>query len=92
MRGKDLCLQSNNNSYRILVIADIQVWKPLNTWKRSCLNRLIEVAAPDLIVLLGDMICGPVMFTERRIRAVLYSILKPIWKKKDSLCVCCGKS
>ena len=74
-------LQLNkDNQFRILVIADIQVWIPLSRDKQSYIRKLIQTASPDLIVLLGDMVCGPLMLTKRRIHAVIHSILEPIWE------------
>lgn len=77
-----MLLLNKEDQFRILVIADIQVWIPLNSNKQSYIRKLIEVASPDLIVLLGDMVCGPLMLTKHRIHTVIHSILEPIWESK----------
>lgn len=71
-----------NGEFRILIIADIQDGNPLDEIKQKKLEQLINVANPGLIVLLGDMIFGPVVFSEKKARAIIESILKPIEKKQ----------
>lgn len=64
-----------NGSFRVLVIADIQESKALSKEYQNMLLKEIKDAAPQLIVLLGDAIFGPVLLTQKRVQKVLASIV-----------------
>ena len=71
-----------NGEFRVLIIADVQDGKPLDDIKQKKIEELIDAANPGLIVLLGDMIFGPVVFTEKKAYAIIESILKPIEERQ----------
>lgn len=64
-----------NSSFRILVLADIQESSPLSSEYGNKLLDLIKQTNPQLIVLLGDMIFGPVLFTKKKVKNVILSIV-----------------
>lgn len=67
-----------NRQFKVLVVADVQAYRPLNTTKQGHLQALINKCVPDLVVLLGDMLLGLGMLTHRRARRVIASIVEPI--------------
>lgn len=70
----------NNDQFRILILADIQDTKPLKTDMQDHLDLLIKESNPNLIVLLGDMIFGLVLFSKSRAKSIITSIIGIIEK------------
>ena len=84
-------LQLNKDgSFRILVIADVQDCRPLDGTKKEHLSRLICRGNPDLIVLLGDMLFGPLVWTRTGAKQIISSILDPIGQSQIPFAVVSG--
>ena len=73
---------NNQGDFRILVIADVQVARPLRTDNQDKLIRLIDSCNPNLIVLLGDMLWGPGVYTKGKAKKIIDSIVFPIENAK----------
>lgn len=67
-----------SSPFRILVIADVQEICSLNCKKKELLKKTIQKSSPDLVVLLGDMLFGPMILSKRRMTKIIHSILEPI--------------
>ncbi len=71
-----------NGRFRILVIADIQDFQPLNAEKQKHIESLILRCDPHLVVLLGDMLFGPAVLTKKRAEQIIDSITEPLDKNR----------
>ncbi len=63
---------------RILILADIQSSNKLTEKEQNSISKLIKIAKPDLIVLLGDMIQGLTTIFKRQAEQIIKSIMAPI--------------
>ena len=68
----------NNRQFRILILADVQEYRILNEESKRLIQQAILLANPHFIVLLGDMLFGPLIPTKRRTERIIDSILAVI--------------
>lgn len=62
--------------FRILIISDIQEWKiPEERYSRY-IEKIVQANKPDMAILLGDMLFGPLVWTHRRTEVLIGSIVK----------------
>lgn len=72
-------LQLNENGrFRILIIADVQDCRVPDENKKAHLDRLIRTAKPQLVVLLGDILFGPGIFTGRRVGQIVDAVVTTV--------------
>ena len=70
----ELTLRFQNEEYRVLILADIQERSPMPAKQLDALRGVIDRARPDLAILLGDMIFGPMTHRKSAVFSVIDAI------------------
>ena len=70
----ELELRLTRSEYRVLILADIQERPPVREEQLAALREVIDRAQPDLAILLGDMVFGPVTHRKSAVFAVIDAI------------------
>lgn len=76
-----LCFQPNGE-FKILIVADTQDAVKPQKETLLMLERSLDTAKPDLVVLLGDIIHGNDIKTEKSAKAAIDAIIAPIEQRK----------
>ncbi len=90
--GDDMELRFNNGKFRILMIADTQEGKRVNSDTVKLIEASLERSQPDLVVYSGDQIWGYRSFKGNPdlVRQVLGALVKPVTDRKIPFAICFG--
>ena len=83
-------LRFNNGKFRILMIADTQEGKRVNSDTLKLIEASLERSQPDLVVYSGDQIWGYRSFKGNPdlVRQVLGALVKPVTDRKIPFAIC----